>query len=106
MGRCSWTWLATLADGGAGSVVVHRFCVEELRVPVTTSWSWNLMLQLVESKVATHPASQSCPRERREVLPSVGKVWTVVASFGIVSMGRLAVWVEYMYSWLAVLTAN
>ena len=58
------------------------------------------------SKVAVHPALQSWPNDNRDVSPRLGKVKACVVSCGRLGSGRLPTCVEYIWSWLAILTAT
>ena len=81
-----------------GRGIVHRPDVVE------SLWPWRVLLlacvivQDVWSKVAVHPASHSCPKESREVLPRLGKVNACVASWDRFGIGKLPTCVEYMWS--------
>ena len=65
-----------------------------------------VMVQEVLLNVAVHPALHSWPSNNRDVSPRLGKVNDCVASFGRFGIGRFLTCVEYIWSWLAILTAT
>jgi hypothetical protein len=54
------------------------------------------MVAVVLVKMAVHPASQSLPMLRREVLPKAGKMWAWHASSGSPGRWMVPVWVDSM----------
>ena len=52
-------------------------------------------------KVATQPASQSWPMDRREVSPRAGNRWAVLADAGRLGRLRSTWWVDVMRDWSA-----
>jgi len=51
-------------------------------------------IELCLVKYAVHPASHSCPMERRDPLASSSNTWACVAVSGRLGMLRLQVWVD------------
>ena len=98
--------VAGRATAGADRGIVQRPAVVGSRVPCNVVPSACVMVQEVLSNVAVHPASHSCPNDSRDVSPRSGKVKACMASCGKLGSGRLPTCVEYMWSWLAILTAT
>ena len=68
------------------SSIVHNllFCL----VPCIIILPFRKMKSLFLSKVAVHPASHSCPMERRDPDARWGKMCVLLASFGSVGRSR------------------
>jgi hypothetical protein len=94
--------VASACGLAVGSVVVHRWLVAALRSPRRISLPWWVKVHSVAVNFASQsPASKIWPTEIKEVGPSSGNKWALVAVLGRCGMGSSAVWVEYMNSWLA-----
>jgi hypothetical protein len=83
-----------LISGIGSSGRVQRLLVVAFLAPVRIVELLNCIVTVSLVKRAEHPASQSCPTETREVLPSSGKRCTMVAVVGSAAMGRCPVCVD------------
>jgi hypothetical protein len=86
--------VASAGVGSGGGNVVVQSRVVGLRLPVRMTWPWYQTVATSFLNTTSHPASQSCPMERRLVLPREGKMWAVLAERGKLEMLIAAVWVD------------
>ena len=97
VGSCASVWLVWWNVSGK----VHSPCV--LRGHVSLLPLGILMVQQCCSNVTVHPLSHKGATASRE-LWSCGKMCVSLAFFGRPWIGTSAVWVEYIYCWLATWT--
>lgn len=86
--------------------MLQRWLVAAERVPCRMGFWSQIMSTPVLSKCAVQPASQSCPTERRDVVPRAGNTCAWQASGGRPGKSKSACVVDCMVLLLATVTDN